>query len=95
MTSGQVAFPALPDLPAPAPPAHSPVPQAPASPAPIAPVGKFQRVGGGVQYKTVKYLFGGGRLHTLTIEFFATLGGAVDPWTNGIIWRSNRFPLLK
>ena len=42
--SGQEAFPALPDFPAPAPPAPAPAPPA-SAPAPPALVGKFQRGG--------------------------------------------------
>ena len=51
--SGQEAFPALPDPPAPAPPAPAPAPPAPAPapPATIAPVGKFQGGGGGCSTK--------------------------------------------
>ena len=57
--SGQKAFPALPDPPAPAPPAPAPVPPAPAPspPEPIAPVLEVPARGGRLQYKTVKYIF--------------------------------------
>jgi len=53
--------------PQPAPPAPAPAPPAPA-PAPSVPIGKFQRGGGRLQCKTVKYLFLGGRLHILAIN---------------------------
>ena len=69
--SGQDAFPALPDPPAPAPPAL------------VVPVGKFQRGGERLQYKTVKYLITGGPVAQFDQKMFVFSRGAVDPWTYG------------
>ena len=83
--SGQDAFPALPDPPAPAPPAPAPAPAppAPAPPALVVPVGKFQRGGERLQYKTVKYLITGGPVAQFDQKMFEFSRGAVDPWTYG------------
>jgi hypothetical protein len=59
--SGQLAFPALPDPPAPAPPAPAPAPPfpapVPALSAPVALVGKFQRGGVGCSAKLYNIYF--------------------------------------